>query len=64
MGVSNPDNPKHQRQSQILVPIDTPGVEILRMRFSEIAEKKYDGFNPNDPQSVISLLLMQQTYLK
>tara|TARA_B100001939_G_scaffold305887_1_gene285101 strand:+ start:813 stop:1970 length:1158 start_codon:yes stop_codon:yes gene_type:complete len=26
-------------------------------------EKKYDGFNPNDPQSVISLLLMQQTYL-
>ena len=31
MGVSNPDNPKHQRQSQILVPMDTPGVEILRM---------------------------------
>ena len=27
-GVSNPDNPKHQRQSQILVPMDTPGVEI------------------------------------
>ena len=31
MGVSNPDNPKHQRQSQILVPMDTPGVEVLRM---------------------------------
>ena len=31
MGVTNPDNPKHQRQSQILVPMDTPGIEILRM---------------------------------
>jgi acyl-CoA dehydrogenase len=31
MGVTNPDNPKHQRQSQILVPMDTPGVEVLRM---------------------------------
>ncbi|NOX30097.1 MAG: acyl-CoA dehydrogenase [Actinobacteria bacterium] len=26
---TNPDGPKHQRQSQILVPTDTPGVEIL-----------------------------------
>ena len=26
-------------------------------------EKNYDGFNPNDPESVISLILMQQTYL-
>ena len=26
---TNPDGPPHQRQSQILVPIDTPGVEIL-----------------------------------
>ena len=26
-------------------------------------EKKYDGFNPNDPESVISLILMQETYL-
>ena len=31
MGVTNPDSPKHQRQSQILVPMDTPGVEIKRM---------------------------------
>ena len=31
MGVTNPDNPKHSRQSQILVPMDTPGVEIMRM---------------------------------
>ena len=31
MGVTNPDNPKHSRQSQILVPMDTPGVEIVRM---------------------------------
>ena len=31
MCVTNPDNPKHQRQSQILVPMDTPGIEILRM---------------------------------
>jgi acyl-CoA dehydrogenase len=27
---TDPDAPKHQQQSQILVPIDTPGVEILR----------------------------------
>ena len=26
-------------------------------------EKNYDGFDPNDPESVISLILMQQTYL-
>ena len=26
-------------------------------------EQKYDGFNPNDPESVISLILMQETYL-
>ncbi len=26
---TNPDAPKHQQQSQILVPMDTPGVEIL-----------------------------------
>lgn len=26
-------------------------------------EQKYDGFNPNDPESVISLMLMQETYL-
>jgi len=26
---TNPDGPPHQRQSQILVPIDAPGVEIL-----------------------------------
>ncbi|SVA46038.1 uncharacterized protein METZ01_LOCUS98892, partial [marine metagenome] len=31
MGVTNPDNPKHSRQSQIIVPIDTPGVELKRM---------------------------------
>ena len=31
MGVTNPDNPKHSRQSQILVPMDSPGVEIVRM---------------------------------
>ena len=31
MGVTNPENPKHSRQSQILVPMDTPGVEIIRM---------------------------------
>lgn len=27
---TDPDAPKHQQQSQILVPLDTPGVEILR----------------------------------
>ncbi len=30
MVVTNPDAPKHLRQSQILVPVDAPGVEVLR----------------------------------
>ena len=31
MGVSNPDAPKHQRQSQIIVPRDTEGIKLKRM---------------------------------
>jgi acyl-CoA dehydrogenase len=31
MGQSNPEAPTHQRQSMILVPMDTPGVTIKRM---------------------------------
>ena len=31
MGVSNPDAPKHQRQSQIIIPKDTPGITLKRM---------------------------------
>lgn len=30
MGKTNPDAPRHQQQSQILVPKDTPGVTIVR----------------------------------
>ncbi len=30
MGKSNPDAPRHEQQSQILVPKDTPGVRIVR----------------------------------
>lgn len=30
MGVTNPDNPPYQRQSMIIVPLDTPGVTIER----------------------------------
>ncbi len=30
MGKTNPDAPRHQQQSQILVPRDTPGVRIVR----------------------------------
>jgi acyl-CoA dehydrogenase len=31
MGKTNPDGPTHQQQSQILVPLDAPGVEIVRL---------------------------------
>jgi len=31
MGLSNPDAPSHQRQSMILVPMDTKGVTVKRM---------------------------------
>ncbi|MGI2169850.1 acyl-CoA dehydrogenase family protein [Shewanella sp. MF05960] len=31
MGLSHPDAPKHQRHSMVLVPINTPGVNITRM---------------------------------
>ena len=30
MGLSNPHNPRHQQHSMILVPVDTPGVKIVR----------------------------------
>ena len=31
MGKTNPDNPRHQQQSQILVPLDTPGIKVEKM---------------------------------
>ena len=31
MGKTDPDAPSHKQQSQVLVPLDTPGVEIVRM---------------------------------
>ena len=31
MGKTNPDAPLHQQQSQVLVPLDSPGIEIVRM---------------------------------
>jgi acyl-CoA dehydrogenase len=30
MGKTDPDGPRHRQQSMVLVPIDTPGVEIVR----------------------------------
>ncbi|MEE4024009.1 acyl-CoA dehydrogenase family protein [Gordonia sp. PKS22-38] len=30
MGLSNPDGPRHQQQSMVVVPMDTPGIEIVR----------------------------------
>jgi acyl-CoA dehydrogenase len=31
MGLTNPDGPRHQKQSMILVPLSTPGVETVRI---------------------------------
>ena len=31
MGKTNPDAPSHSQQSQILVPLDTPGIDVVRM---------------------------------
>ena len=31
MGLSNPDNDKHNQHSMVIVPLDSPGVEIQRM---------------------------------
>ena len=31
MGLSNPENNKHSQHSMVLVPLDTPGIEIKRM---------------------------------
>src|SRR3989475_1071170 len=30
MGLTNPDGPAHKRQSMILVPMDTPGIRVVR----------------------------------
>src|SRR3546814_8444785 len=31
MGKTDPDAPRHAQQSMILLPLDTPGVKVLRM---------------------------------
>lgn len=38
MGQTNPDNPRHSQQSTVIIPRDTPGVEVIRAQtvFGEV----------------------------
>lgn len=48
MGKTDPDAPKHRQQSMVLVPIDTPGVEVVR-------STKVLGFQDRDGHAEIAL---------
>jgi acyl-CoA dehydrogenase len=51
MGKTNPDGPAHKQQSQILVPLDTPGVTVMR-NLSVFGYDDHEGHAEIDFQDV------------
>ena len=43
MGITNPENPPHTRQSQVLVPMDTEGITIVRPMYVYGYDDGYTG---------------------
>lgn len=64
MGVTNPDAPRHRRQSMVLVPLDTPGVKIRRstsvLGYSDAAHGGHAEIHYDDVRVPVSNLLGEE----
>lgn len=64
MGVTDPDAPRHRRQSMVLVPLDTPGVKIRRstsvLGYSDAAHGGHAEIHYDDVRVPVSNLLGEE----
>jgi acyl-CoA dehydrogenase len=64
MGVTNPDADRHRRQSMILVPLDTPGVTVVRgtsvLGFSDAAHGGHAEISYDDVRVPVANLLGEE----